>query len=1129
MKTKYLSIFIIAFVFQSFVLAQTSHDVILFQNEGKKIQQSVVINFLKQNGFKNSQSIFQNNEKKLLSNRGAILLAQSLKVQLKSESQLQKLKELLQSRFPELKIESNIIQIQSTEVVDPLSGYQWGLKNQGQAQSIDLNSMQVYKLQARVNEDINWVGKKRDKKIIVAVLDTGVDFNHPDLKNIVLRKDSECQALEQFLECVKNSDRKTCEKQWMDLKNPLVDQDKNGYPMDCHGWSVLGGNNQAGIMGQPDFGDDQGHGTHVAGIIAAEAMNGIGVRGVSENVQILPVQVIGKKPNEPIKPQSAVDSPLEEGKPRLTGSLGDFVARGIIYAYLSGAEVMNMSLGWPQANDSAFLREVISFVQKQGVIIVAAAGNDSTQALLRPCAYPGVICVGAHSPDGSMANFSNFGSGVDIVAPGVNILSTYPTDLRPIRFRSRVGYDFLSGTSQATPFVSGAIAEMLAQGIDKNEIYPRLIVGSRPTESKLPILQGPSHLLAEAGKQTQSPYEKFAIGGLLDMKRSFYARPQPLLTLAEKEIIEIPWNRRDARLQMKVQLVNRWQAFDSSQLVLTAEMVKPNIQSIRPEIEKIEATAMYPLQWAQGEVREFLIQMRINDTNDPAKSRIASEMNLSLHAQIGYTLNQQIPVSAEITVDLSSISQDPELVQIPIENMPRVRTQFVPIDEYYDGDFSRRDYYLVNKNGNQWSIWLLRQKAEGGAYSPVGPAKITVLGDQNNLNEVVLARMDMDGDQKSEYILAINEDTSEKKDAKGSPTQFFIFDQSMKVQDQFTYAGEKAPMPFSLNWQKIGKTKRPVWVGFGYKTNKKVSLRDLWENPNQDEDPKLRLYYLDDKNQLQSFDDYQGYQFIDIIEPTLKQKSLGELTFILAKNLGTEAKPSYIYQFANVAFKNGQFSGFKELPFYTENKSYRNLLDTLIGRVYDLSYRDDEYSGTFWFGEGRLTEQRLTLLDYRNFQILDQQLAAQWSHFDSALKVRAAFSGTDRSGAFVLTNSEIQYHDLKSKKVASHSFERYTFFPDSLMSAIYMPLTLRDSQNTKSKIPALFTTESAELSRGVKVLAPVLHSSGSVVELVSPARLRIKSGQGCRTLDAPVFEGQSGAYSFDYYCGDHIQRLKLSF
>ncbi len=183
----------------------------------------------------------------------------------------------------------------------------------------------------------------------------------------------------------------------------------------------------------------------------------------------------------------------------------DMVGRGLIYAMRSGAKVINFSLGWPQADDTDFMRKVMEEAQARGVIIVAAAGNDSTRALLRPCVYPNVICVGAAGPDGAMAHFSNYGSGVDIVAPGLNILSTYPMSKRPIRFRSTLGYEYLSGTSQATPFVTAAVAEMMARGIPASEIHARLILGSRPLQSNLSLQEGGTH---EQG-QSLNPERKF--------------------------------------------------------------------------------------------------------------------------------------------------------------------------------------------------------------------------------------------------------------------------------------------------------------------------------------------------------------------------------------------------------------------------------------------------------------------------------------------------------------------------------------------------------------------------------------------------------------------------------------------
>ncbi len=181
-------------------------------------------------------------------------------------------------------------------MADSFSTLQWGLHNNGSAQNIELDHINVFKVQGRAGQDIQiplWL-EKPAKKIIVAVLDTGADKEHPDLIGVLHRNESECRALEKFNQCLEDKDRTACEKIWMDLKNPEVDQDKNGYPLDCSGWSILGATNAADIMGRPDFTDEQGHGTHVSGIIAADRSNGSGVEGVSSNVEICGLRLISE-------------------------------------------------------------------------------------------------------------------------------------------------------------------------------------------------------------------------------------------------------------------------------------------------------------------------------------------------------------------------------------------------------------------------------------------------------------------------------------------------------------------------------------------------------------------------------------------------------------------------------------------------------------------------------------------------------------------------------------------------------------------------------------------------------------------------------------------------------------------
>ncbi|QDK38278.1 S8 family serine peptidase [Bdellovibrio sp. NC01] len=1021
----------------------------------------------------------------------------------------------------------------SAHAADPFGDAQWGLNNQGQMQTIDLDPLHIYRVQARAGEDVRLPAPyKAPKKVIVAVLDTGIQADHPDLKGVIHRNESECKALEKFKKCLEDSDRKVCEQKWMDLKNPEVDQDKNGYPLDCQGWSLLGGTNAANIMGRPDFDDSQGHGTHVSGIIAAIADNNIGVRGLSQNVEILPVQVIGTQPSEPMKPLSITDSPTEEGKAEINRSLGDMVARGVIYAMRSGAKVINFSMGWPQVVDSDFMRQVIAEAQSRGVIIVAAAGNDSTRALLRPCAYKNVICVGAAGPDGAMAHFSNFGSGVDIVAPGVNILSTYPESKRPIRFRSTLGYEFLSGTSQATPFVTAAIAEMLARGIPAEEIYPRLILSARPLLTNLSLVEGLPNTTPKSLDPEKESYTKYAIAGNMNLEGALKVTAQPLIVPATKEKVEIPWDRQSKTLSYQISFVNKWQAVDISQVKMNANFLKPHPEAVRPWITAIKEAAPYPATWKMGEERNYVVQMDIVDTANPSQSRIPSELDLTVDVSVNGQAARRYVFENEVTVALTPDTVASDIRTMNITGLPiGVRTSFMPVDQNLDAHPELRDYFAVSQNRNAWQLWLVANKGQDSYVTAGGAtgAKIRIDGNSDNFNEQVMARMDMNNDGQSDYVLGVLEDKSEEDDAPPSPTSFFVFDNRMKLIDSFAYDSKIAQMPFNIFWQKVGNTKRPAWVGSGKDPAKKRSLKDRWENPDDNEAAKMRFYYLNEKNELKAVEDYNGYKIIDVIQPRQTQAEAGIVPVLLAKNQGTEAKPSYLYSFAVGEMVGGQVQNFMELDLFANKESYRNILDTLVGEVQSLDYSNDEFAGSFWFGEGLNRQQRLSIFDNKNWELLDQQLGAQRSQFDSALRVRAAFTGQNRKGAFVLTNSEIEYHDLLNNGVISKSMERYTFFPASLMTALYNPLTLSDSRDAKTKLPALFTTETSGLSRGVKMLVPVFAKDGTAVELVSPARLRFKSSAGCRPLDTPVFEGEQGAHSFDYFCGNKILRVKLSY
>ncbi len=236
---------------------------------------------------------------------------------------------------------------------------------------------------------------------VVAVLDTGVHLEHPDLGSVLWTNIGE-------------------------IPGNGLDDDGNGKADDVHGWHFYQNCNTGVCVPQENriLQDDNGHGTHVSGIIAAQTNNGIGIAGVSWGAQAMIVKVLDAYGD---------------------GYYSD-VAAGIVYAADNGAKVINLSLGG--AESSLLLQDAIDYAHSRGVLIVAAAGNDGGNVLY-PAACDNVVAVAASDQVDQRAGFSNYGPQVDIAAPGDGILSTWPW---------LDGYYSKRGTSMAAAHVSGAAA-----------------------------------------------------------------------------------------------------------------------------------------------------------------------------------------------------------------------------------------------------------------------------------------------------------------------------------------------------------------------------------------------------------------------------------------------------------------------------------------------------------------------------------------------------------------------------------------------------------------------------------------------------------------------------------------------
>lgn len=260
------------------------------------------------------------------------------------------------------------------------------------------------KFDADIDSATAWEITRGTGKTVVAVIDTGIDWTHPDLKDNIWRNGGE-------------------------IPNNGKDDDRNGYVDDIRGWDF--------VEYDKNPMDEHGHGTHVAGIIGADGNNGKGVAGVSWNVQLMPLRVLDKNGS---------------------GYTSDII-QAVYYAVNNGATISNNSYGG--ASYSQAMEDAIVYARNRNHIFVAAAGNDGANLNYEPdfpASYgqylDNVVVVGATNDKDKLAGWSNYGKGiVDIAAPGASIISTVLQDQGP---KERRGYAHMSGTSMATPFVAGA-------------------------------------------------------------------------------------------------------------------------------------------------------------------------------------------------------------------------------------------------------------------------------------------------------------------------------------------------------------------------------------------------------------------------------------------------------------------------------------------------------------------------------------------------------------------------------------------------------------------------------------------------------------------------------------------------
>jgi subtilisin family serine protease len=339
---------------------------------------------------------------------------------------------------------------------DPLYSQQWGL--------------------AKINAPAAWDVTTGSSNVVIAVIDSGLDTNHPDLTGQLWTNPGE-------------------------IVGNGLDDDNNGYIDDIHGWNMIGNNT--------DLSDNTGHGTEVAGVIGAVANNAEGVAGVCWNCRLMVLKVTQ------------------------SGGIANYsdIIEAIQYATLKGADVINLSLGG--SSDSISLKLAVAEAAATAVV-VGGAGNNDSETPFYPAAYESVLAVAGTDASDTKVGSSNYGSWIDVTAPGEMITTTFDGG----------SYGLTSGTSMAAPFASGLVGLL-------RSAHPEWSANT----ARAQIMQ-----TARAVDGINPGYGGLLGSGRIDAAQALTTAAQPDLYYASHEVDSVVNGRPEpgSTVDLNVTLTNAW-------------------------------------------------------------------------------------------------------------------------------------------------------------------------------------------------------------------------------------------------------------------------------------------------------------------------------------------------------------------------------------------------------------------------------------------------------------------------------------------------------------------------------------------------------------------------------------------
>ncbi len=922
-------------------------------------------------------------------------------------------------------------------VQDELLPYQWSLLNQGQTYVREKDDIHNIPLIGVEGKDIGWksIYQSLPKgRTIVAVLDSGVDLSHPDLVNNLWKNEKECG------------------------KDSSVDNDKNSLPGDCDGWNFTESINSPEAKLPQDM---DGHGSHVAGLIAA-SQNGVGIVGVNPNALIMPIKV------------------MKDSNSKSDIAASESFAKGIIYATNMGAHIINLSLGWPRSLETKHLRDAVGYALSQNVILVAAAGNNNSSEPLFPCAYDGVICAAASTLDGSFAGFSNFGGHVDAITPGEGILSLYPTAFEP-EFFSIPGYDIKSGTSQSAPILAGMISILKAQKPDLtiNEVYARLYASAQNPDKKKFIL---------GGKATWDSLAKEVDGAVV----------RPVL----KRVRQIVVSGENSNTKLIIPFRNYG---------LISKNIQVKVESSSAGVE-FEDSALALDMLESGDDKDLVFPVRISSFN--AESSIQIKVTVS-NEEGEYVYLNDIPVVRDVRSEVGFKKSTFSFTGTPIP-MGRVEEgkiiNFIsPISSYSKN--STLQYFTRKMDATTQSAELSVFTRTGSEFKE-SARKIVIPNYSSMVNFI---RQDLNFDGKEDFVLHVVREVEKVKFFE----IYFYNSELQPLWSEFPSAKVTIDLLIQkmndlsfirMNHATLGDIMVRAFFTVGQipKIDQKQDFFQRWDGSRES-----RLYYLEpqiaEKNlRIRTLMTREWKEEVkkainakwndtvlveNILPTSLKDAQEGKVRLIFS--VGQSTRRQIFISTFDVS-KNLMGKALPQIVLQTEE------VDTLLSISKNgLEATGDTYMNVY-------DRSRVKIVSTQNDAQASQLNYSHVSETDLIVGHIASFEDGNKRLSIIQTRDELISLSTENGQVVRTSRPklRYSFFSARVLSEMYRPVTYkRDGEQSA----ALYVDSTAVTANRVYLFE---EQAG---KLVSSIKNSLVVPANCKAMD-PTFSAGSGTHEFVFLC-----------